>query len=77
MRFMMLVIPKVYEPAGADFVPTAELVAKMTKYNESLTKAGVLLGSRSDLTNIPRRLDVLVSWSWGLRVDSDLLQTST
>ncbi|HEX9279009.1 MAG TPA: YciI family protein [Gemmatimonadales bacterium] len=43
-RFMMLVIPKEYEKAGADFVPSAELVAKMTKYNESLTKAGVLLG---------------------------------
>jgi len=41
---MMLVIPKEYEKAGADFVPSAELVAKMTKYNESLTKAGVLLG---------------------------------
>jgi len=44
MRFMMLVIPKGYEKAGADFAPPAELVAKMTKYNESLTKAGVLLG---------------------------------
>ena len=44
MRFMMLVIPKVYEHAGADFVPSADLVAKMTKYNDSLTKAGVLLG---------------------------------
>lgn len=43
MRFMMLVIPKVYETAGADFVPPADLVAKMTKYNESLAKAGVLL----------------------------------
>ena len=43
-RFMMLVIPKEYEKAGADFVPSAELVAKMTKYNESLTQAGVLLG---------------------------------
>ena len=43
MRFMMLVIPKVYESAGADFVPPADLVAKMTKYNESLKKAGVLL----------------------------------
>src|SRR3989442_4550603 len=42
-RFMMLVIPKGYEKAGADFVPSAELVAKMTKYNESLTKAGVVL----------------------------------
>jgi len=43
MRFMMLVIPKAYEKAGADFVPPAELVAKMTKYNDSLSKAGVLL----------------------------------
>jgi hypothetical protein len=44
MRFMMLVIPKAYETATADFVPPADLVAKMTKYNESLEKAGVLLG---------------------------------
>ena len=44
MRFMMLVIPKAYENAKADFVPPADLVARMTKYNESLTKAGVLLG---------------------------------
>lgn len=44
MRFMMLVIPKGYEHAGVDFNPPVELVAKMTKYNESLTKAGVLLG---------------------------------
>jgi len=44
MRFMMLVIPKVYENATADFVPPADLVARMTKYNESLSKAGVLLG---------------------------------
>lgn len=43
MRFMMLVIPKVYESAGADFEPPAELVAKMMKYNESLKQAGVLL----------------------------------
>jgi hypothetical protein len=44
MRFMMLVIPKAYEQAGADFIPPVELVAKMTKFNESLSKAGVLLG---------------------------------
>ena len=44
MRFMMLVIPKGYENAPADAVPPADLVAKMTKYNESLTRAGVLLG---------------------------------
>jgi hypothetical protein len=44
MRFMMLVIPKAYETATADFVPPADLVARMAKYNDSLTKAGVLLG---------------------------------
>src|SRR3989454_4574703 len=44
MRLMMLVIPRGYEKAAADFAPTAELVARMTKYNDSLTKAGVLLG---------------------------------
>ena len=43
MRFMMLVIPKAYEKAGADFVPPADLVAKMTKFNDSLSQAGVLL----------------------------------
>lgn len=43
MRFMMLVIPKAYETAREDFVPPADLVAKMTKYNDSLTKAGILL----------------------------------
>ena len=44
MRFMMLVIPKAYETATADFVPPADLVARMTKYNHSLSEAGVLLG---------------------------------
>jgi hypothetical protein len=41
---MMLVIPKGYASAAADMVPPADLVAKMTKYNESLTQAGILLG---------------------------------
>jgi len=43
MRFMMVVIPKGYENAKPGFSPPAELVERMTKYNESLTKAGVLL----------------------------------
>ncbi|HXY68741.1 MAG TPA: YciI family protein [Gemmatimonadales bacterium] len=43
MRFMMLVIPKGYQEAAADFAPPAELVAKMAKFNDSLAKAGVLL----------------------------------
>jgi hypothetical protein len=43
MRFLMLVIPKAYENVKADFVPPVDLVARMTKYNESLKKAGILL----------------------------------
>jgi len=43
MRFMLLVIPKAYEDANADFVPPVDLVAKMTKFNKSLADAGVLL----------------------------------
>ena len=43
MRFMMLMIPKGYESAAPDAVPTAEAVAAMMRYNESLQKAGVLL----------------------------------
>ncbi len=43
MRFMMLVIPKGYTKAEPEFLPSAELVEKMTKYNDSLRKAGVLL----------------------------------
>jgi hypothetical protein len=43
MRFMMLMIPEAYKNAGPEFVPPAEAVAAMTKYNESLREAGVLL----------------------------------
>lgn len=43
MRFMMLVIPKNYETATPDAMPSAEAVAAMMKYNEQLAKAGVLL----------------------------------
>ena len=43
MRFMMIVIPKGYESAAPDAVPTAEAVAKMVEYSKSLQKAGVLL----------------------------------
>jgi hypothetical protein len=43
MRFMMLVIPKGYEKAPPGTVPDTKLVEAMTKYNDSLTKAGVLL----------------------------------
>ena len=44
MRFMMLMIPKGYEKAEPGTMPDAQAVAAMMKYNESLQKAGVLLG---------------------------------
>lgn len=44
MRFMMLMIPKGYEQAAPGTMPDAKAVAAMMKYNESLQKAGVLLG---------------------------------
>jgi hypothetical protein len=40
-RFMMLMIPKPMDEA--DWAPGAEDVAAMSKYNEQLTQAGVLL----------------------------------
>jgi len=48
MRFMMLMIPGVYQgsngkQAGTDFTPSAEMVEKMTKFNEELAKADALL----------------------------------
>ncbi|WP_437284279.1 YciI family protein [Sorangium sp. So ce406] len=43
MRFMMLMIPRGYESAAPGTMPDAKAVAAMTKYNESLQKAGVLL----------------------------------
>ena len=51
MKFMMFMIPRVYQPdtppgerAGEGFAPPAEAVAKMMKFNEELAKAGALLG---------------------------------
>jgi hypothetical protein len=45
MRFMMLMIPDVYQHGKVDpnFVPDAAAVAEMGKFNDSLTRAGVLL----------------------------------
>ncbi len=42
MRFMMIMIPNI--PDEADWTPDPETVAAMSRYNEELTKAGVLLG---------------------------------
>jgi hypothetical protein len=41
MRFMMFMYPGIEE---ADWQPSAELVGEMTRYNEELRKAGMLLG---------------------------------
>ncbi len=50
MRFMMFMIPKIYQPdtppaerAGEGFAPPAEAVSKMMKFNEELAKAGALV----------------------------------
>jgi hypothetical protein len=40
MRFMMIMMPNVPEE---DWQPSPEAIATMSKYNETLTKAGVLL----------------------------------
>jgi hypothetical protein len=48
MRFMMLMIPEVYQGPNAknlksDFTPTAKDIETMEKYNEALAKAGALI----------------------------------
>jgi len=43
MRFMMLMIPKGYAAAAPGTMPDPKHVAAMMKYNEDLTKAGVLV----------------------------------
>jgi hypothetical protein len=47
MRFMMLMIPRAYQPgaAGGDQggIPSAEAVAQMMAFNEDLQKAGALM----------------------------------
>ncbi len=48
MRFMMLMIPRIYQNAegknvAVDFAPSAADVAEMMKYNEDLAKAGALI----------------------------------
>lgn len=48
MRFMMLMIPAVYQGeagknVGPDFAPSPEAVERMMKYNEQLAKSGALI----------------------------------
>lgn len=57
MRFMMLMIPKGYEAETSASIPDSERMDSMTRYNEALQKAGVLLA-----------LDGLYPPSMGVRV---------
>jgi hypothetical protein len=44
MRFMMIMIPNIPElKSDADWTPDPKAVSAMSKYNEELTQAGVLL----------------------------------
>ena len=46
MRFLMLMIPRVYQPGQTipkNFAPPADAVERMMKFNADLQKAGVLL----------------------------------
>ena len=68
MRFMLLMIPKGYEKAAPGAMPSAEAVAAMMKYNESLQKAGVLL----DLQGLhPVSMGARVSFPGGKPIVTD------
>jgi len=75
MRFMMLMIPRVYQPnapagekAGEGFAPDAEIVAQMTKYNEDLAKAGALIA----LDGLqPSSKGARISFTGGKRIVTD------
>jgi len=75
MRFMMLMIPRVYQPdapagekAGEGFAPDAEIVAQMTKYNEELAKAGALIA----LDGLqPSSKGARISFTGGKRIVTD------
>lgn len=68
MRFMLLMIPKGYEKAAPGTMPSAEAVAAMMKFNESLQKAGVLL----DLQGLhPLSMGARVSFAGGKALVTD------
>ena len=60
MRFMLMIIPKGYENAPPDAMPDAEAVAAMTRYNEQLQEAGVLLSL--DGLHPPSRRRIRARW---------------
>jgi hypothetical protein len=66
MRFMMFMLPNL--PQDADWTPSAEAVAEMSKYNDTLAKAGVLL----DLSGLhPQNEGVRVTFADGKRTVTD------
>ncbi|HET7307650.1 MAG TPA: YciI family protein [Gammaproteobacteria bacterium] len=68
MRFMMLMIPKGYENAAPGTMPDPKAVETMTKYNEDLKKAGVLLA----LDGLhPPSMGVRVSFAGGEPIVTD------
>ena len=72
MRFMMIV--KASKDSEAGIMPDEELIAAMTKYNEELTKAGVLL----DLSGLqPSAKGARIKFSGGKRkvVDGPFAET--
>ncbi len=73
MRYMMLMIPRVYQGtegknAGADFTPSAEMVQKMMQFNEELANSGALI-SLDGLT--PPAAGARVSFSGGKTLVTD------
>ena len=73
MRFMMLMIPKVYQGAngskvGAGFTPSEEAVSRMMQYNEELARSGALLAGEG---LEPPAKAVRVSFSAGKAAVSD------
>jgi hypothetical protein len=71
MKFMVLMIPGLYQPGknvGPGFVPSPEMVEKMMKFNEELTKVGALiaLDGLKPLTNGAR-----VAFSHGKTIVTD------
>ena len=73
MRFMMLMIPKVYQGAngskvGAGFTPSEGAVGRMMQYNEELAGSGALLAGEG---LAPPAKAVRVSFSGGKPAVSD------
>ncbi|HEY4612845.1 MAG TPA: YciI family protein [Bacteroidota bacterium] len=79
MRFMMFMIPAVYQggkekPVAADFTPPADAIEKMMKYNEELAKAGALI-SLDGLHPIEKGARVAFSKGKTTLIDGPFIET--